>query len=622
MANITNTVLTVYRANTAQAQQAVKTLRGVERDEAKKVLDGLNAQNAKLQDQIAMFGKVAVGLGAIAGAWKLAQVSAKAYLEDVRLESAASGVNIGKLREATLGLVEADNLLAFAGKAKAGAWKLSEQEMERVLRGAMALRKTMGVELQPTIESLTDAVARGSTKALKEFGIVAADKQGVLRQLDGVVKGLGGNVEMTGDRFQASGVQIADAFDDIQGELGKLVIALTPAIEALGKFVGLLARGAKGADRFTDWLVGVDTQGGTGDDQIRRQAQGLRTQAHAMRQSLSGPWRTAEIDALEKEAASLELQLKRRIEKMRSTFNMEARHPWEAGAGLMFDMSGDFGVNSAAPSGGGKRRVGVRPTGGGKIEFIDLSGIGAGLSEFGRGFAADFQAANAAGIRDTYNAGLDEAVGYARYRKRRGDEREAAKAAEAAAFNEDLGGIFNRPSEVNAYRDAIDALSASFDTLQSAAGSAYDVIISGQGNAMAAFKKVIAEGIAAMGKEFFVKGLGESAWAIADLARGNLAGASAHGIAAGKFFTGAAIAGVAAHQLGYGGSSSTAGGGGGGAGRAASVGGSSRSASSEPSHVHVYVGAEWAALPHVEQAGAIQRAMRLGKRGTTHIRRG
>lgn len=250
MADFANTVKTVYKAETAGAEAAVKRYRGVEREEAKKVLDALNQHNASLQEQISRYAKVAAAVGAAVGAFKLAQTAAKAYLEDVRLESAAGAANIDRLTQATRGLVEHDRLLAFAGKAQHGVWKLNQQAMEDVLHGAMALRKTMGVELEPTIDALTEAITKGSTRALREFGISAKDGKSALAQLREMYQGLHGDVGLTGDSFQSAGVKMHDAWDDLLGQLGRFAVELAPVISAMAEFVGLIGKGIEGLKRL------------------------------------------------------------------------------------------------------------------------------------------------------------------------------------------------------------------------------------------------------------------------------------------------------------------------------------------------------------------------------------
>jgi hypothetical protein len=193
--------LILVKADTSDAKAQLRSLRGEEKKAAQERLSETEKANRSIEDQIRSFTKATATIGAVVVAYKAAQAAAKAYLEDVRLEASAAGADLDRLKAATHGLVEADTLLSFAGKAMNGTWRLTQQEMETVLQGAMALRKTMGVELQPTVEALTEAIAKGNTKALREFGIEAKDKKGVLEELRSGYARLGGDVTLAGDAF-------------------------------------------------------------------------------------------------------------------------------------------------------------------------------------------------------------------------------------------------------------------------------------------------------------------------------------------------------------------------------------------------------------------------------------
>jgi len=636
LSDITSNVLTRYKADTSDHKAAIRSLRGEEKKAAQERLAEVDRGNKGLDSQIAMWGKVAVGVGAAIAAYKLANVAMKSYLEDVRLESAAAGANIDRLKKATHGLVEEDKLLEFAGKSMNGVWKLNQSEMERVLQGALALRKTMGVELGPTVDALTQSIAKGNTKALREFGIEAKDKTGVLRELDSIYKGLGGNVGLAGDNIQASGVKIADSFDNIKGSLGRMVIELAPAIEALAAFAEIIARNIGRLDSFTDKLIGVDSQG-SAQDQRKRQIADLRRQAGNARniEALSGFSHVREA-ALAK-ASDLDRQADQ-FEKFANQKALVAGGIAARQAGIEFGRS--LKETLAAAASGfevfgetSKKRgriVGSKASATGTP--IDLSmdnpfaGLGEGLaSGFQNSFAASQTGATFGQISDNASGGFANAdlKGTALAGKEALDElRRGFEFFEQqkSAKNSMLESIFGQPADVDAHREAILAFASGFDILTSSAGAAYDALISGSGSATAAFKKAIAGGIADLGKQFLVKGLGEAAWAIADVAIGNFPGAAAHAQAAGMFFAGAAVAGVTANAMGYGQSTASAGGASSSGGTASNVV-SPSSSSGGQAPIIIYVGAEWAGMSSVDQASAVNRAIQFGKRGSRHIRR-
>lgn len=248
--DIVNRVKTIYTNDTSQAEAAVKRLKGVERDRAKALLNDLNEGNARLNAQIAMWTKIGAAVGAGIAIFKGLQVSARAYLEDLRLESAAAGINVDRLRASVQGLVETDDLLAFAGRTQNAIWKLNQQEMELVLRGANALRVSMGKELKPTVDALAESITKGSSRALKEFGIEVKSKTELLEVMEARVQSLGGKTTLVGDDFERAGVQWSDAVDDLKGALGRLAIQLAPAISALADFTAGMA---DAITKVADW---------------------------------------------------------------------------------------------------------------------------------------------------------------------------------------------------------------------------------------------------------------------------------------------------------------------------------------------------------------------------------
>jgi hypothetical protein len=108
--------------------------------------------------------------------------------------------------------------------------------------------------------------------------------------------------------------------------------------------------------------------------------------------------------------------------------------------------------------------------------------------------------------------------------------------------------------------------------LETAVSSAYAAIVSGDGG-VAAVKKAVAGALMAEGTRMSVLALREGAWALAELAAGDIPRATAHGLSAAQFAAGAVAAGVGARLLGGGGGGST-----GGARAAQGVGGNSAEA--------------------------------------------
>lgn len=493
------------KMDTSQARTEAKAFRGVEQQAARDRLAELEKVNKGIDAQLLMYAKLASAIGLGVAAFKMAQGAAKSYLEDVRLQSAAAGVNLDKLKAATSGLVEADTLLAFAGKSMHGVWKLNQAEMERVLQGAMALRKTMGVELQPTVEALTESITKGSTRALKELGIEAKDKEGVLQALDAQVARLGGNFALAGDDIERSEKAMADSVDDLKGSFGELVVALGPVISAMSKVVDLVTKSVEG------WKMLF-----RGGDEYTLGSMGFDARKDAM------------IDELQARYAAEQADADKRIKEVLAK---RATAPFDKTAADTIKAN-----ERAGKAGGRTGRGDSMPA----LENYGLEGISSTAAPQGGAIIERSDADQFASFMEDWN------------------EKEKTRRAEVMSDMErmrdmEFASIFGSTAELDEHAMAIEALASSFDVLSNAAGSAYDAMISGSGDMADAFKKALAGGIAALGKDMFIKGLAEAAHAIAAAASYNWDAAGKHAAAAAAYGAGAIAAGVAANALGYGG---------------------------------------------------------------------
>jgi len=629
--SLANTVLTRYKADTADHKAAIRSLRGEEKARHQALLAEVEAQNSKIDSQIAFWGKMAVGIGAAVGAFKLAQASARAYLEDVRLESAAAGASLEGLQSATNGLIEADTLLAFAGKTMHGVWRLNQSEMETVLHGAMALRKTMGVELKPTIESLTEAITKGSTRALKEFGIEAKDKQGVLTQLGAAWQSVGGDASMAGDGMQRAGVSMADTLDDLQGKFGELVLAVEPAIELLAKSIGMipelisdLQRLVGGSSDLFDtsgnkWIaaqseiarlkrergqVVAEMERSLASDAASRK-QGQYTGAGASEDSLlfggdvyakSMRARLATYDAA---IANLESKLPKTVEAFKSAIAAKTAQA----AGLKPTRSGGGRKEDPLSISGGDGIVYMLPEVRGGIESLNagLGDSGVGMSKLGRANSADmdYQAA-VASLKDV------QAKFAADFEALQADE-----------YSSVLSKIFGTPEEIDQTVIGIQMASDAFNILAQSAGAAFDAWITGQKSIGRAFAEAVAEGLRSTATQMFVESIKHTAFGFGALAFGPIMGVTAaeHFHAAAVFASGAAVAGTMAKGLGgaTGQWSAPSGGGGSNGARAPSVVGNGGGRGGDVTrNVTILLGGGFDDLSERERNARLARAVKRG----------
>lgn len=562
MGDIVQKVLTVYKADTSDAKAALRGLRGEEANAAKARLTELDTQNKGIESQIAMWGKVAVGVGLAVGAYKAAQAAANAYLEDLRLESAAAGADIDKLRIATAGLVENDNLLAFAGKAMHGVWKLNQQEMETVLRGATALRKTMGVELQPTVEALTEAVSKGSTRALKEFGIEAKDKQDVLRQLGELYAKTGGDVALAGDDFLASNTKIADSFDDISSSFGELVLAMQPMIaiiadltKGLAYFIQNFGSIIKGRENSL-FLKGVGVQGVIDKYAGEKRLQELLAKGDDL--AAKDAARDAEIAAYIANAPKLKAPKKPGAKRRGAGFDFDAaesKHEYSGTGEIMRDQ----GI------------------------FSDEA-----IQEHADAYALLWEKAHPP---------------------------EIAKSQEMTIFES----VFGTPEQMDDYSARLSVLSHGLTFMRDAAQSAFEVWYDNEGSIIQSIQNIAKQMLKSIAMELWANAIKNFALALSNWY--NPPAAAAFALAGAKSAAGAIAIGVAAQHTGMSG-----GGGGGGAQSSAggqSAGGYVSGGGSQPvdKSITIVLDDAWYGRTRTERAADMARAINQAKRGTSHIRR-
>ncbi|HMG21789.1 MAG TPA: hypothetical protein VK607_10745 [Kofleriaceae bacterium] len=660
----TSTVLTIFKNDTSQAEAAVKRLRGVERTRAKENLNELQAQNKDLAGQVAMFTKVGVAVGAAVGIYKLAQGAARSYLEDVRLQSAAGAVAIDKLKVATHGLVEEDDLLKFAGQAQHGVWKLTEEQMQRVLAGANALR-IGGQDLHDVMDALGESVIKGSAKSLRALGIEAKSAGDLVVQMDKRVAALGGKTTLAGDQFQAGAVKMKDAVDNLKGAFGHLVVeGSEPASESMGGLVQGLADGVEWLARLNDSLTKsrenffAMTDAALGFDTARRRTLAPRLDE----QTQLGPTLAAEIsvagkdfgrqlapfisDAFKKGAElladriigagiTLETRIAQSLAKRGpDPFTAITVNP-ELPEGFHAELQRKVAANPIIiPLEPGFLDLALRTPDAVRsitdaLRNVDLSELGQELGVRFRQVIDDAAATHA--VTGAIQDFVDQEA-FANFQAQGERFMQQAEVwnerAQRLGQTKVLEQIFGSKANVNESTVAIYGASKAFGAFGSAAAAAMDAAITGQKSVAEAVKDAIGESLRATAIEASVNALKETAFGIASLALGPIGGVAAggHFAAAAQFAAVAAAAGIGAGLMGAGHSS--------GAGPAATssagaaLGPAPRGqapADAGPSSTTILVGKDLLGLPDLEQRQLIYEAIKRGKVldvKTTTVRRG
>jgi hypothetical protein len=251
---VTQEILLKIAANTDAAAKALEKLGEKGEKESKKLIKGF----ADFQAAIDLAGK-AIGF---------ASDAAEKFGKTTQLQAAAAGISIAGLREATQGLLTDQQLLELAAKANAGAFKLTQAELEGMGRGMVALT-TKGAEMGDVLNKTTKFLVEGNAGGFKEFGLQVRGATGsveAFRSGMGAViaegEKAGSTLAAAGNGFQQAGVSIQNAMDSITNALGRMAVQLAPLITKLARFIELASRMIDPESYYKS--LGVNTVEGSG----------------------------------------------------------------------------------------------------------------------------------------------------------------------------------------------------------------------------------------------------------------------------------------------------------------------------------------------------------------------
>ncbi len=239
-------VVLQFKADIKDAKRKIRDLEKENKKLAKTVIEEQKRQAAGLERQIAMLGKLTIGVGAAVGAYKLLSDSSAKFAKQSQLEAAAVGADIAKIQRAAGGLLTEYQSLQFAAAALNTDFKLSQKEMQEVSKFMVVLRN-QGNDLDEVYREVTKSIVEGNVEGLKKFGIVMQDIKPGLEAHEAIMSRIaeenrkaGDNIHRAGDETLIAANQWSDATHKMSVELGKLGNALAPAIRTMTKFVNLL----------------------------------------------------------------------------------------------------------------------------------------------------------------------------------------------------------------------------------------------------------------------------------------------------------------------------------------------------------------------------------------------
>lgn len=548
--DITGKVGLKYTADITQAQIALRTLTGEQKKQAQAAVQGVQDQQ-KAHEQLAK--SITLGMGIAAGAVALGIAAFDKYREQTRLAAASSGADMDKLRDASHGLLTNLELMQVAAQGMNGRWKLSSQEMEKVLHAAVALEHR-GIPLAESIKVIGEAINKGEIEPLKQLGVVYDEtiaktdrRTAALTGLSKITKDVGENTAVAGQSMLKTSVDFRNAMNDIEVALGSLVTKLTPLVALAAELIALAA-GKPGpkAKAAADLVVGRFSrrrQDWAKEDKEFWHGVGVGSDSNFQDYgSLIGAsgW-GAEFGPENKPAGYVE--------------------PGK-GAKSASELSAAQGAAKAAAAAEAKRHLNWIQKLTGEIDhytdkaFVEkyLQSVEGQLFLLQQGRApGEVGSIGSDAFGDT--SGIDALA-------------KGAKRSKGMSFAEKLasgqGGLakegptvlermFGKPEEINAYATA-------WGGFQSTLTAGYDALVSGSESAGKAIRKALAGTIHGIGSKMFVRGLEETAEGFTN---------PVHFGAAALFFAGAAAAGIIANQIAPG-TGAVGGGAGKGAGASAS----------------------------------------------------
>lgn len=572
MAIKTDTIVTRYEVVTINHEQ------GVERIKQKQLQ--LNAtlkdwnEEAKRVEQVhtAAWKKAGLALAGVTAAVIAGRAAFVHYAKESKLTAASAGVDIAQLDKAAGGLQTRMQLLEFAAKTQAGAFKLTTEQMRDAQLAIRALVRS-GYDQEEVTKKVTDAIVKLEGDGLKDFGIRVRESKtdgekfnAVMEALQGKAKGATNAVQTETEGVQALGVRFQNAGDQIVSSLGRIVVAMTPLLEGVAKLAGVTADMVGNVGAFAD-LMGTGLANITGDDGEREIAKVAWGKRHGFDLVARDPIETMRLSA----------------RASGTTFTAED----EARARASLASSGAQGDFAAAQRNAARRMQQRGGAFGG-----DYSGIASDIENATERTKKSI--ANAKEAKKKYDAiwnqallelvesaapgaGSDEVdpwafsdspIGEVVFEQPALDFRALDKYGAGGEFDKQAYGEFNRNRSQSKLAEMFGPIqdfnvyTTAFQTLSGAVGSAMTAWIDGSKSAAAAFKEFISQALGGIAVQMAMEALKHGAYAIGSLAFGDIRGAATHGKAAAAFAAGAIVVGAAAKAMhsGSGGSASAGGG--------------------------------------------------------------
>lgn len=534
----TEPIVTRYEANATQLLAELEKIRAGQAqvsDVVGKQVAALSTQNAALQKSVKFWGGLNVAITAIPGIVNKVTDTFDEMAGVLQQREAAAGVAVGQLDTALRGQLRTTELYTLAANLNHGALKLTQTQMNQVA-GAIRKLSLDGENATEVADAFGKALDMNDAGPLKKFGLGLKDVDGKARSLADVLRtdvveaanASAMAMETGSERMRAASNNIKNGIDDAKAALAGF------ASEVMGVLGG---KTDGGVDGLASGLVALSGQFGFAGFSASVRDAADDTAYWGARIAAEAASAKAVVEELRAMAAEDEA----------AVASQAAGATSEAYRKLAAAMPGN---RAAAAAAGKPNKSGGRRGSGQKFDLVAYNRFLDALALKQAEVAAEAARLAPRGFDGVDGLGGFDAAGtLARERDRNATL--AQSVADDAAAQRDaresyLTGIFGPVEEFDAYASA-------FGVLEEAVSSAYAAIVTGDGG-LGAVKKAIAGQLLAEGTRMSILALREGAWALAELAAGNIPSATAHGIAAAQFGAGAVAAGVGARLLGGGGS--------------------------------------------------------------------
>lgn len=299
---LTEPVVTSYRADSGQLLAALEQIKASQTQlsaSVDKQSASLTAQNKKLNESIAFWGKLNVGIAMIPGVIGKIQSAFSEAAELLKAKSAAAGVSIENLDDALKGQLKTTELYSLAASINTAKVKLNA-EQQKVLAGAIRQLGLEGKNVTEVTKDFQKVLASGEANELKKYGIGVVDINGKAKDLAAVFRDdlepmaskASKTLETSGEAMQRAANDLSDAFTE-----AKTVLA------EFGAEVTSMVSGRRGDDMlsFTGMMVSLAGMGGQSgvaarvQDEMAR-LQKLKDAGAAWQNAVNSKWTRHEAD--------------------------------------------------------------------------------------------------------------------------------------------------------------------------------------------------------------------------------------------------------------------------------------------------------------------------------------